>query len=313
MNLDLDDDQSLLQRTFRQLFARHATPERVRAAEPLGFDAALWATLAQSGVPGLALDGSLLDLALIAEAAGATVAPVPIVDALVATRLLGRDDGLVALAVRPGGDDGIARLVPAGAVARRVAGFDGGALVTVDREPPMAAPVNLGCSPLADVDLRDPSRSVVAEGDAARARYERAVDEWRVLTAAALVGLGATALELGVAYARSRRQFDAPIGSFQAVQQPLADVATALDGARLLVYEAACEETADLASMALAFAAETAQAAAGVSLHVHGGYGFMLEYDVQLFFRRAKAWPLALGDPARELDRLGDLRYGAVA
>jgi alkylation response protein AidB-like acyl-CoA dehydrogenase len=303
VDLDLDDEQALVQRTFRQLFSRHATPERVRAAEPLGFDAALWQTLSGAGVPALALDASLLDLAIVVEAAGAAAAPVPLVESFVATRALGQDTGLAAFAPRPAGADGVARLVPGGAVAPVVVGMDRGELVRVDVEPPMVAPANLGGAPLADVDLRHPSRTVIASDPAV------AVDEWRVLTAAALVGIGATALDLGVAYARSRRQFDAPIGSFQAVQQPLADVATALDGARLLAHEAAWVVTPALASMAFVFAAEAAQAAAEAALHFHGGYGFMLEYDVQLFFRRAKAWPLALGDPKAELDRLGDLLY----
>ena len=51
--------------------------------------------------------------------------------------------------------------------------------------------------------------------------------------------------------------------------------------------------------MALVFAAETAFKSASDSLHFHGGYGYTLEYDIQLFFRRAKAWPLIFGDPAR--------------
>jgi alkylation response protein AidB-like acyl-CoA dehydrogenase len=304
MDFALDDDQALLQRTFRQLFGRHATPERVRAAEPVGFDPALWETLVQSGVPSLGLDASLLDCALIAESAGAAAAPVPLVESLVVTRLLAKDVGLAAFAPRPAGDDGVARLVPGAAVAPVVVGLDGGDVVRVEHEPPMAAPANLGSAPLADVDLRGASGRTVVDAD-----WAVAVDEWRVLTAAALVGVGATALELAVSYARSRRQFDASIGSFQAVQQPLADVATALDGARLLVYEAAWSASPVAATMAFLFAAEAAEAAAGTALHVHGGYGFMLEYDVQLYFRRAKAWALALGDRQAEIDRLGDLLY----
>ena len=54
-----------------------------------------------------------------------------------------------------------------------------------------------------------------------------------------------------------------------------------------------------LAAMAFLFAARAAQDTSAAALHVHGGYGFTLEYDVQLYLRRAKAWPLALGDPRR--------------
>jgi alkylation response protein AidB-like acyl-CoA dehydrogenase len=96
------------------------------------------------------------------------------------------------------------------------------------------------------------------------------------------------------------------------VQQRLADVATAVDGARLLASEAAWSIGTQpgrfpvLAPMAFHFAARTAAEATSWSLHFHGGYGFMLEYDIQLYFRRAKAWTLVFGDVQRELAVLGD-------
>ena len=92
-----------------------------------------------------------------------------------------------------------------------------------------------------------------------------------------------------------------PIGSFQAIQHTLADVSVALDGAQLLVRKAAWAldtgnaDAATLAAYAFLFAAEHAQRATERVLHFHGGYGFMQEYDIQLFYRRAKGWPLVLG------------------
>jgi len=127
-----------------------------------------------------------------------------------------------------------------------------------------------------------------------------------VLSAAALAGLATRSLEIGVAYASAREQFGVPIGSFQALAHRLADVAAVVEGAPLLVREAAWaadegERCASvLASAAYLFAGEAAQQSAGESLHVHGGYGFTLDYDIQLFYRRAKAWSLALDAPARE-------------
>ena len=136
---------------------------------------------------------------------------------------------------------------------------------------------------------------------------ERALDEWRVLTAAALAGLARAALDLGVAYVKERHQFGVPIGSFQSIQHRLADLHTAVDGARLLALEAAdaLDDARDpdgpaLAAMALEFCGQVAEDAAAASLHFHGGYGFMLEYDVQLYVRRAKAWRVALGDPRQQ-------------
>jgi len=65
--------------------------------------------------------------------------------------------------------------------------------------------------------------------------------------------------------------------------------------------------------MAFVFAAETAYHAATHSLHVHGGYGFMEEYDIQLYYRRAKAWAAAFADPRRELLTVADRRFGHVS
>ena len=198
-----------------------------------------------------------------------------------------------------------------------LAGLDGDELAVVVAEPPGDGAVhNLGDGPVADRSLRSGTRTVVARDAAARACHEAAVDEWRVLAAGALVGLGGAALELGTEYAKQRHQFGVPIGSFQSIAHGLADVATAVDGARLLAREAAWaadEGEADataLARMAFLFAARTAQRATDVALHVYGGYGFTLEYDIQLYYRRAKAWPLALGDPRRGTLHLADALFG---
>jgi alkylation response protein AidB-like acyl-CoA dehydrogenase len=102
------------------------------------------------------------------------------------------------------------------------------------------------------------------------------------------------------------------------MSHPFADAATAADGARLLAQKAAWAEVAiperrgELAAMAFAFAAETARDATYHSLHAHGGYGFMLEYDIQLYFRRARAWSAVYGEPARAYERAGAKRYAAA-
>ncbi len=132
-------------------------------------------------------------------------------------------------------------------------------------------------------------------------------------------GLAGEVIEIGAAYARERLAFGVPIGSYQAVAHPLADALVATDGAQLLTWEACWAMTtgqpraAALASMAFVFAADTAYAAAQHSLHLHGGYGFMAEYDVQLYYRRAKAWVTAFADPERELQVIGERLYGRGA
>jgi alkylation response protein AidB-like acyl-CoA dehydrogenase len=146
-------------------------------------------------------------------------------------------------------------------------------------------------------------------------RFATAIDEWQVLTANAVVGIGARAVEVAADYARERTAFDVPIGSFQGVAHRLADAATAVDGARLLAREAAWaaeqepRRFAELAAMAFAFASSAAATATYWALHFHGGYGFMLEHDVQLYYRRARAWPRVLGSG---YGRVADKRYGAA-
>ncbi|MBV8950693.1 MAG: acyl-CoA/acyl-ACP dehydrogenase, partial [Actinobacteria bacterium] len=333
MKLDLSDGQKQLRASLAALLSKESSPARVRAAEPLGFDARLWARLTAVGVPGMATrasGASLVDLAVVCNEVGSHLAPAPVVDAFVATRVLDRlggcpddvasGDAVAGIAVSPS-CDGWWRLVPAGAVAALVVGLDGDDLVATRSDAPGVPPANIGCAPIADRTTTG-DRRVLARGRQARLAYEHALDEWQVLTAAALAGLAAHALELGVDYTKQRQQFGEPIGSFQAVQQRLADVATDGDGARLLAYEAAAALGADpvrfpvLAPMAFLFAARTAAAATAWSLHFHGGYGFMLEYDVQLYFRRAKGWPLLFGDPDRELAVLAERLYessGGVA
>jgi alkylation response protein AidB-like acyl-CoA dehydrogenase len=135
------------------------------------------------------------------------------------------------------------------------------------------------------------------------------------------VGVGARALELGVDYVKDRYAWGVPIGSFQAISHRLADSAAALDGARLLAYEAAWADApegdptrfGELAAMAFGFAYESARDATYRSLHFHGGYGFMMEYDVQLYYRRARAWANVFGEAPVAYRRVADKRYGATA
>jgi alkylation response protein AidB-like acyl-CoA dehydrogenase len=115
---------------------------------------------------------------------------------------------------------------------------------------------------------------------------------------------------------KERKAWGVPIGSFQAVAHRLADSATALDGARLLAYEAAWaqqeepQRAAELAAMAFAFAYESARDATHRSLHFHGGYGFMMEYDPQLYWRRARAWTSVWGEPVLAYRRAAATRLG---
>src|SRR3954452_9432986 len=319
LKLDLTDDQTTLRNHMRNFFQHESNAEVVRDAEPLGFDSTLWDKAVAVGLPGMALpddvDGGgsdLLDTALVMEEMGRAAAPIPLVEHLVATRLLARagatdanffgplcrGEQIATLALHPA-RDGVWRLAPAGAVASVIVGVDGDRLVASSGPPSMDGPRNHACSPIAD-------RAVGSDVHPLEGDISVAIDEWKTLTAAALVGVAAMAQELGVKYAIARHQFDRPIGSFQAVQHGFADMVGPIHGARLLTGKAAwaCDhepgERARLASMAFLFATELAKTSTARSLHFHGGYGVMREYDIQLYYRRARGWPLAYQDTEHE-------------
>ena len=119
------------------------------------------------------------------------------------------------------------------------------------------------------------------------------LDGGRIGIAAQAVGLAVGAYERALAYARERKSFGLPIGQHQMVQWMLADMITAIEGARLLVWQAASLKDAGRpfstqSAMAKLFAAEMAMKVTTDAVQIHGGYGFIREYEVERFFRDAK-------------------------
>ncbi len=129
-----------------------------------------------------------------------------------------------------------------------------------------------------------------------------------ILAAAQAVGGAQYALEITVQYAKDRHQFDKPLGAFQALAHYLADASTAVDGAEQLVHEAAWARSADhsvakLAPMAKLFACRTFRDVTAMAQQVFGGIGFTVEFDIQLYFRRAKELQISWWD-TRYLEEL---------
>jgi butyryl-CoA dehydrogenase len=119
------------------------------------------------------------------------------------------------------------------------------------------------------------------------------LDGGRVGIAAQAVGIAAGAYERALAYARERKAFGVPIGEHQMVQWMLADMTTVIDGARLLTLRAATLKDAGRpftreAAMAKLFAAEMAMKVTTDAVQIHGGYGFIKDYEVERYFRDAK-------------------------
>ena len=145
--------------------------------------------------------------------------------------------------------------------------------------------------------------------------WERTMHAGAILAAAQAVGGASYALEITVEYAKTRRQFNKALAEFQAISHYLADARTALDGARILVCEAAWAHdagrpTGRLAPMAKLFACRTYREITAMCQQVFGGIGFTVEYDIQLYFRRAKQLQLSWWDQAACEDRIATAVLG---
>ncbi len=142
-------------------------------------------------------------------------------------------------------------------------------------------------------DCRIPAENLLGEeGQGLRIALE-ALDCGRIGIAAQAVGIAQAALQESLVYSKQRSQFGKQICEFQAVQWMLADMATEIQGARLLMYQAARARDAGLrygkeAAMAKLFASEMAMKATTKAIQIHGGYGYMKEYLVERLFRDAK-------------------------
>jgi alkylation response protein AidB-like acyl-CoA dehydrogenase len=141
--------------------------------------------------------------------------------------------------------------------------------------------------------VRAPAESRLGAAGSGWATWDQGMHDAIILLAAWATGGAERALEITVQYAKDREQFDKPLGAFQAISHYLADAATLVDGARTLVYEAAWARAegrsiARLAPMAKLFACQTYRDVTAMCQQVWGGVGFTIEYDIQLFFRRAK-------------------------
>ncbi len=131
--------------------------------------------------------------------------------------------------------------------------------------------------------------------------WDGVMQEAVILAGAQAVGGARYALDITVQYAKDRHQFDKPLGAFQALAHYLADAVTNLDGAEVLVHEAAWARSegrsiAKLAPMAKLYACRTFRDLTATAQQIFGGIGFTVEFDIQLYFRRAKQLQLSWWD-----------------
>ena len=334
MNLQLSEEQTLLQGTLDKVLGEHSTGARIRAAEPVGMDVELWKVLARLGLLSLRVpddsggNASLMHAVVAAEAAGRHLASVPLIEAIVASRLLSllgdkgkeplerclRGEAVLTLALQDCREP--RQMVPGGAVADYVLALDGEHVVLLSGLQ-KTGNVNLGSIPVASLSLADAATRVEFDHPAEdRALFHSAVVEWHLLQSAMIASAARRALEMAADYARERIAFGKPIGGYQGLAHPLADSVADVEGARLFAWRAVDamakreKDASALASLSLWWAATCAPQAALKSMRTFGGYGMTMEYDAQLYYRRITAWSLLAGNPDKVLDLAVDQIWG---
>jgi alkylation response protein AidB-like acyl-CoA dehydrogenase len=351
MRFELTDDQQAIQRTAKEFLASRYPAEEVRRLaleDERGFTDEGWRAIAELGWPALVIredDGGLglgvVELAVLQEQLGYALAPTPLLSTVAA-----------ALAISAGGSaeqraewlPDLAEGTRRGTVAPLYSGleFDGGAVSGTLEAVPDAAGADLlvvpaGHEQLAVVDLHgdgvtveaadglDPTRrlstvtlerapsTALAGGDGDGRALARARDVVAVAVAAESVGVAQRAMEMAVAHARERKQFGRPIGVFQAVSHPCAQMLLEVEGARSAVLLAAWaldhspDEAPLAAAMAKAYASDAGWRVPAAALQVLGGIGFTWEHDLHFWLKRGRANAAVAGDARSQRARVADL------
>jgi alkylation response protein AidB-like acyl-CoA dehydrogenase len=157
-------------------------------------------------------------------------------------------------------------------------------------------------------DCRVPLENLLGEEGEGFTGSLKILDGGRISIAALGLGMAQGALDAAIKYAKQRKQFGQPIADFQAIQFKLADMATQVEAARLLVYQAAwLADKNDVrftreSSMAKLFASEVAVRVANECVQIHGGYGFIKDYPAEKFYRDVKL--CTIGEGTSEIQKL---------
>jgi alkylation response protein AidB-like acyl-CoA dehydrogenase len=330
LDYSLSEDHKDLQSAYRQFFKTHSPIDTVRAAEATGFDKSLWERLCAMGATTMGIpesaggDGAtLVDLTLVAEELGRSLAPVPWIDHVAAARLLAELGALtdeimsgsqiVGLDASLDSVSGV-RLIPTGSIADHIIVRDGDEVVLLTFGTRPARVDNIGRLPMAWVDpAAADSRTVLGSGPDALATYGRALDEWRLFTASALVGLVEETMTIAAEFAKSRYTLGVPISTLQAISHPLANMVITVEGGRNLARRAAWfldnepQARPELAPSAFVFMADEASKAATMAVHIQGGLGVSSEAAATAYLVRARGWPLAGGDPGASAKQIAHI------
>jgi alkylation response protein AidB-like acyl-CoA dehydrogenase len=323
MNFDFTDDQRAIKETARDLLANRFKLERLRElAESKTYADDAWNEVSELGWPGIFIAEEhggqglgVLELVILLEELGYVLAPLPFLSNAAAGLILqdaGANDRLegVASGEQRGTvgvvKDGRAALVPDAQEADFIVLLDGTEATLVDR----------GDAEVEPIDAIDPTRryaTVTANGGESLGDVSRGRDLIALAVAAELVGVSQRVMEMAIEYAKDRKQFDRPIGAYQAVSHACADMLKQVEGSRSLVYyagwaaDAAPDEFSLAASMAKAYASDAGWQVSASALQVHGGIGFTWEHDLHWFLKRAKTDGVLYGSARDHRERVAEL------
>jgi alkylation response protein AidB-like acyl-CoA dehydrogenase len=330
MNFDFTDDQRAIKETARDLLANRFKLERLRElAESKSYADDAWSEISELGWPGIFISEEhggqglgVLELVILLEELGYVLAPLPFLSNAAAGLVLQETGSTERLEGVASGQargtvgfvkDGRANLVPDADDADFIVLIDGTDATLIERGDAQVEPI----------DAIDPTRryaTVQANGGESLGDASRARDLIALAVAAELVGISQRALEMTVEYAKDRKQFDRPIGAYQAVSHQCAEMLKQVEGARSLVYyagwaaDAAPDEFSLAASMAKAYASDAGWHVTASALQVHGGIGFTWEHDLHWFLKRAKTDGVLFGSARDHRERVAELAgMGAAA
>lgn len=334
MDFGLSDDQRHIQATARDLLADRSRFERVREhAEARRFDDGLWRELCELGWPGIAISETYggqglgsVELSILCEELGATVAPVPFLPSVLAAMLIehagSEEQKARLLPGLAGGEstgalgvhrDGVAEMVvglPSADVLVLLAHDGSGGLVCE------LAGQEVTVEPVDSIDPTRPAGRVNLPDGAGQelpGDVARASDRALVAVASELVGVCGRALSMTVAYVKERKQFGVPVGSYQAVSHRCAQMLLDTEKARSTTAFAAWAADADpvrlgeAAAMAKAAASDAGVDVTTSAIQAHGGIGFTWEADVHWLYKRALVDASLLGGAKRQRARLAAL------
>ena len=331
MNFDFNDDQREIKQTARDLLTKRAPLTAARkVAEEGGYDDALWSELIALGWPGIAIDAGhggsglgVMELTILLEEAGYALAASPLLATASAALVLqaaGSDEQRATWLPRLATGEATGALGLLDGDGALVADADRAAVIVLvepgGRTAQLLDPATATIEPVETVDatrryarVSDPARPGTPLPGDVGAGFDRVL----VAVAAELVGVCQRALEMTLAYVGERRQFDRPVGSFQAVSHRCAEMLLATEGARSAAYAAAWaadvdpDGLAEAAAMAKAAASDAGVEVTASAIQAHGGIGFTWEADVHWLYKRAQLDAALLGGAGAHRRRLAAL------